>query len=421
MILYEAKQGDTVDNISRRTGVSADTIIRDNQLADTRFLAPGQYLVISDDQTEHVVRPGETLYTIAETYSIPYDALLAANPQFDDPSVIVPGDVVNLICDTDKPAVTTIGFCHPDADIGILRSNSRGLTYLGVCGYRLDSSGKFIDANAGLIAGAANKFGTAPLINLSFTDEYGNYNDSIKHLMLNSAELQRNLADDGSEIYKARGFGGVIFDLGYVSPEYCDKATSFVNQSIRRIRTLSPETAVILTIPMITNDAECAGYDIKTLNENCDFFNISTCSHKPTEPGAFIYTEDLTNSVKYIASMVDPQKILIGISNFGYDYTVDNYTPMEINVLSSTCASEIAQRKNVEITHDIVSEQATFRYRDAAQREHEVWFESTRSRYAKMKLVQQYNLGGMSYWTVDVINTKNQIIQNSLYSTKKLI
>lgn len=44
----------------------------------------------------YTVQAGETLFTIAEKFSITLDTLLAANPQIKNPDIILPGQIINI-------------------------------------------------------------------------------------------------------------------------------------------------------------------------------------------------------------------------------------------------------------------------------------------------------------------------------------
>lgn len=45
---------------------------------------------------QYTVQPGDTLYKISRRYGISLDALIEANPQIKDPSLIMPGMVINI-------------------------------------------------------------------------------------------------------------------------------------------------------------------------------------------------------------------------------------------------------------------------------------------------------------------------------------
>jgi LysM repeat protein len=91
MAIYVVQPGDNLWSIARRFGVSVEEIMRANNLTTTELM-PGQELDIvavtepTPPQvppaavTLHIVRPGETLFSIARRYQVPLAALIEANP-----------------------------------------------------------------------------------------------------------------------------------------------------------------------------------------------------------------------------------------------------------------------------------------------------------------------------------------------------
>ncbi|PZN07547.1 MAG: hypothetical protein DIU69_11485 [Bacillota bacterium] len=51
----------------------------------------------------YTVRPGDTLYGIARRFGVSMDALLAANPQIQDPSIVCPGQIIWVTPGTKLP------------------------------------------------------------------------------------------------------------------------------------------------------------------------------------------------------------------------------------------------------------------------------------------------------------------------------
>jgi murein DD-endopeptidase MepM/ murein hydrolase activator NlpD len=123
---YRVQGGDTLTDIARRHGVSAETLMRANgmdaSLADGHVsrsahdpdrLQVGQQLVIPVAtpglEREHHVAAGETLAGIADRWGVSVKDLLAANPQFDagklgrhaghghgrDPDLLHVGDLIH--------------------------------------------------------------------------------------------------------------------------------------------------------------------------------------------------------------------------------------------------------------------------------------------------------------------------------------
>ena len=73
MISYTVSQGDTLDSIARKYGVSTIDIINSNNL-NSYFLTPDTVLNIPPSQEsafiDYTVQNGDTLYSIAKTYDV---------------------------------------------------------------------------------------------------------------------------------------------------------------------------------------------------------------------------------------------------------------------------------------------------------------------------------------------------------------
>jgi peptidoglycan DL-endopeptidase LytE len=79
-ITYHVVAGDTVSALAERFGISAQTIVKANDLADPEALALGQELVILPRSgVRHVVSEGETLLLLADRYSVIPEEIAAVN------------------------------------------------------------------------------------------------------------------------------------------------------------------------------------------------------------------------------------------------------------------------------------------------------------------------------------------------------
>lgn len=102
---YTVENGDTMFLIAQRFGVCLDQLIAANpQVKDPNLIYPGQVLCIPKKKVEpvpdgvpcpegfiYVVKPGDTLSSIADMFSTTVKQLLAANPHIKDPKFIFPG------------------------------------------------------------------------------------------------------------------------------------------------------------------------------------------------------------------------------------------------------------------------------------------------------------------------------------------
>lgn len=85
-IIYTVKSGDTLYKIANQYGVSVNDIIEFNQLPSTSLSINQQILIpsTSNDQNQnnnfkYTVRPGDSLWKIANEYGITVDQLISAN------------------------------------------------------------------------------------------------------------------------------------------------------------------------------------------------------------------------------------------------------------------------------------------------------------------------------------------------------
>ena len=80
MDIHVVRPGDTVYSIAREYGVPMAQLLNDNQLPDPSRLVVGQTLVIQYPEVTHTVRAGDTLLSIAAMHGITVRQLLRNNP-----------------------------------------------------------------------------------------------------------------------------------------------------------------------------------------------------------------------------------------------------------------------------------------------------------------------------------------------------
>lgn len=104
------RAGDTLGKIAKRHGTTPETLVKLNGLKNPSLIRPGQKLRLPSPAPAaapaenrgtttlhgtHVVKEGDTFYSIARRYGLSTDALQAANPQVK-PTALRPGQTLNL-------------------------------------------------------------------------------------------------------------------------------------------------------------------------------------------------------------------------------------------------------------------------------------------------------------------------------------
>lgn len=110
-IPYIVRPGDTMFSIARQFGVSLDALIAANpQIPDPSQLRPGQIVCIPQqpvvcppDTFRYTVQPGDSMFSIAQQFGVSLQALIAANPQVQSPNQLYPGQNICVPRTTPPP------------------------------------------------------------------------------------------------------------------------------------------------------------------------------------------------------------------------------------------------------------------------------------------------------------------------------
>lgn len=99
MVKYTVRPGNTLYAIAQFFGTTVEAIAKKNGLKPPYTVYPGQVLELPDeDMTSpryYVVRPGDTIVGIADRYGLEIDDILALN-KFENPNIIYPGQIIRL-------------------------------------------------------------------------------------------------------------------------------------------------------------------------------------------------------------------------------------------------------------------------------------------------------------------------------------
>ena len=123
----------------------------------------------------------------------------------------------------------------------------------------------------------------------------------------------------------------------------------------------------------------------------------------------------------YGVTVIDPNKILVGMPNYAYDWAlpfIQGETMAE--ALSNIEALERAEIHNVSIEFDEQAQAPFYYYTDAEGIAHVVWFDDARSMDAKFRLVNEFNLTGIGYWQIMNFFPQSWIIASTLYNIIKV-
>ncbi|MFZ5817708.1 MAG: LysM peptidoglycan-binding domain-containing protein [Bacillota bacterium] len=100
MLIHVVRPGDTFYSIARRYGVSVQTVAAANRGVDPAALRVGQRLLVPHptplavaEVVRHAVQPGDTLWSVAWRYGVPTSVIILAN-RLEPPYPLQVGEVL---------------------------------------------------------------------------------------------------------------------------------------------------------------------------------------------------------------------------------------------------------------------------------------------------------------------------------------
>ena len=124
--------------------------------------------------------------------------------------------------------------------------------------------------------------------------------------------------------------------------------------------------------------------------------------------------------LQYATSVIPSNKIMMGLPNYGYDWTLPFIKGTAATPLTNLQAVKLASSVGASIKYDTKTQTPFFEYVDDNGKNHIVWFDDARSMKAKLELIDKYNLLGVSYWNINTYFPQNWVVLNSLYDVTKI-
>ncbi len=425
MIIHVVKAGDSLYSISRRYGVPIERIAEDNELNVSETLVVGQTIVVMEGTRRHTVRAGESLYTIARQYGSTVAGIQAAN-QISNPAQIQAGMVLTIPSGIDKLGTIKVnGYTFPNINMDVLRKTLPYLTYLSIFSYEVTPEGSFRQVDDEALIAAAREARVAPLMVITNLEEGGGFSSDLARTILTNEQIQDTLIDNVISNMRNKNYSGLDVDFEYIYPENREDYNNFLRKLRSRLEPLGYSLTVAIA-PKISADQPGVLYeahDYPVIGALVDHVIIMTYEWGYTygPPMAVAPIGEIRKVLNYAVTAIPRQKIFMGIPNYGYNWTLPYVEGSRASTISNVGAVDLARRVGAEIKYDQKSQAPFFNYYDENGRQHVVWFDDARSIEAKLRLLNQFNLGGASYWTIGRFFPQNWLVLSSLFDVEKII
>lgn len=426
MIIYTVKQGDTLEKIASENGVTVEQILNTNFPPNPDNLVIGQKLVILVPEVEYTVKEGDTLTSVAQKFDTTAVEILQKNP-FIENARIYTGEklVIEYKNGNNKKSIAINGYAYPNIDRQLLYRTLPYLTFLTVFTYGFTDEGILIEPDDTELIQIARNFGVAPVMLISTLTEQGTFSNLLAKTLLEDNTLQQILIENIITVMEQKGYVALDIDFEYLPVENRDNYIEFVSNLTRQLNDRGFISLVALAPKTSVNQPGLLyqSHDYKGLGEAVNLALLMTYEWGYTygPPMAVSPIDKVEEVVRFGVSQINPQKILMGIPLYGYDWSLPYMRGNTVaKSLSPQQALEIASENNVIIEYDEVS-QAPYFYYAKDGKSHIVWFEDADSAVAKLNLTDKYNLVGASYWNITKDFPQNWLVLISLFKVVKIL
>ena len=403
MSIHVVSQGETIADIAAEYGVSPNRLSFDNQLSEQDHLVAGQALLVLQPDVIHETARGETIPSIAARYGVHPLQIVRNNPFLTSQPFLRQGQYLVILYrgQSDRP-LTADGYAYPFINKRLLGETLPYLGYLSIFSYGFTESGELIPIDDEPLLEAARVYGTKSVLVLTHLSEAGTFNSNLVTVAAQNMEVQENLIDNIQRTVQSKGYSEVDVDFEYIRAEDRLAHVEFVRRLTQRMNAIDITVSVALA-PKVSADQPgllYEGVDYRLLGEAANSVLLMTYEWGYTygPPMAVAPIPSVRRVLEYAVTEIPPEKISMGIPNYGYDWPLPFVRGETAAVsIGNQEAVAIAAANNTVIQYDEVSQAPFFEY-EAQGISHIVWFEDARSILAKFQLVKEFGFPRVDYW-----------------------
>ena len=297
------------------------------------------------------------------------------------------------------------GYAYPSISEETLAWWLPRLTWLSAFSYGFTEEGRLVNLADENLVTAANAAGVRPMMVLTPLDAEGRFNDNIAAAVFEDPAAQTNLIDNIEANLRTKNMGGVDFDFEYIPRAYAADYVDLVARTQARLLPQGYLTSVALA-PKVRADQPGVlyeGHDYAGMGRAADYCLLMTYEWGYTygEPMAVSPINHVRRVLEYGLTEIPAEKILMGMSNYGYDWALPFVRgESKAEKLTNYQAQARAEYYDVPVEWDETARAPFYTYETAAGVKHIVWFENERSWQARLALVAEYGLAGISIWNI---------------------
>jgi spore germination protein len=406
MVIHVVRAGETVFSIAAGYGVDPTRLAADNEVPDSGALAVGQTLVVRFPRVVHAVAEGETLTSIALKYGVNVRQLWQNNWSLGGGANLYPGQVLVISTIGEKLGSGVFnGYAYPFIAADLLASQVPYLSTLTPFTYGISAEGTLLPLDDDALLASARAHGTLPVLHLSTYTEDERFDSARAEFVLTDSAAQDALISELRRTMSRKGFAGLDVDFEFLPASLADDYAAFLARCQRLFSSqgwfvwaaLAPKTSA--GQPGLLYE----GHDYAAIGAAVDGVLLMTYEwgYTYSSPQAVAPLPNVRAVLDYAVTEIPPEKIFLGVPNYGYDWPLPFVAgTTKAQSISNQRGIELAIQYGADIEYDETAQSPYFRYTDNQGTVHEVWFEDARSMTAKLRLVAEYGFQGAGFWNL---------------------
>ncbi|HHV10673.1 MAG TPA: LysM peptidoglycan-binding domain-containing protein [Clostridiales bacterium] len=424
MTVYTVQPGDTIYTIAGKFNVPYMRLLQQNITQPNYGLVVGQNLFITYPEIVYYVQDGDTLQSIAEAFGVSIIQLLQNNPQLSDRGYLNTGEEV-IISYAKEDEIEINAYVFPHINIDTLKKTLPFLTYLSITGYQITATGDITVPDAANIIELARGYGVAPLMMCSTLNKQGIGSYEITHKILNDNNVRNNYINNIVRVLRQYNLSGINFGCQYILQEDLQSYIHLMAEV--KLRLQDEGYIVIITIVPSTHgfipDGNIDSTYFYQIGQIAD--RVILISYQWTYAYMSLVEQTtikfLERYVQYAVTQIPPEKILVGITRVAYDWElpyVENKS--HVNTLTNSSSLNLAYDLGANVMFDEETQTPYFYYTINGI-EHFVWFKDAKTIIGILDLVNRYHLRGISVWSIMDYGPQTWTVINSTHHAAKLL
>jgi spore germination protein len=422
------RPGQTLYGIAQTYSVTVDRLVESNKIPNPNNLVSGQALVIPIVGSYYFVQPGDSLYSISQRVDVPVQELANING-ISENQILSVGYRLYIPARRKRTAEFN-GYVEPrgttvaPALVTAAREAAPYLTYLAPFSFQALRDGSLKEPLLDDFPAIARENKNVLMMVIT-NQENDQFSDELGRIILTNTSVQNKFLNNIVTTAKKYGFRDIHFDFEYLRPADREAYNQFLRKARDRFK---KEGWFISTALAPKTSAEQKGrwyeaHDYKAHGEIVDFVIIMTYEwgYSGGPPMAVSPIGPVRDVLEYAVTDIPSNKILMGQNLYGYDWTLPFVQGSTAKAVSPQQAIQIAADNDVSIEYDETAQAPHFNYTDIEDRQHEVWFEDARSIQAKFDLLKELNLRGMSYWKLGLAFPQNWLLISDNFNVRRRV